>query len=78
MNAKFQKMLADFVCLDDQTQITEETNLIEDFQLDSLDRFEFFYTIEREFGVRIEDEETGGLRTVGDFWNLIAGKLAQG
>lgn len=77
MNAKFQKVLADFVCVDDQTRITEETDLIGDYQFDSLDRYEFFYTIEQEFGVRIKDGETERLRTVGDFWNLIAAKLAQ-
>jgi acyl carrier protein len=78
MNAKFQKVLADFVCLDDQTRITEETDLLEDFQLDSLDRFDLFYTLEKEFGVQIEDEEAVRLRTVGDFWELIAAKLVQG
>jgi len=77
MNAKFQKVLAEFVCLDDATRITSDTDLVVDFQLDSLDRFDLFYTLEREFGVRIEDAETVALRTVGDFWNLIAGKLAQ-
>ncbi len=77
MNAKFQKVLADFVCLDDATRITPETDLLGDFQLDSLDRFDLFYTLEREFSIRIENEETTSLRTVGDFWELIAAKLAQ-
>ena len=56
-------------------EITMDTSLEEDLGADSVDLVELVMAMEEEFEVgEIQEEELGGLKTVGDAVNYIAGK----
>ncbi len=53
-------------------RLTEETSLIEDLGIDSIDRLVLAVELEREFGVVIPDEALCGIQTIGDTMPCIA------
>ncbi len=55
--------------------ITLETDLQDDLGADSLDAVELMMAVEDAFNVTIPDQETHGLRTVGDIFRLVENKL---
>ncbi|MDD3958439.1 MAG: acyl carrier protein [Candidatus Izemoplasmatales bacterium] len=55
--------------------ITLETDLQDDLGADSLDAVELMMAVEDAFNVSIPDQETQGLRTVGDILRLVENKL---
>lgn len=55
----------------DESQITNETNFVNDLQADSLDMAELVIDLEEEFGVEISDEEAQQIETVGEAINYI-------
>ena len=56
-------------------EVTMETSFDEDLGADSVDLVELVMAMEEEFEVgEIQEEELGGLKTVGDAVNYIAGK----
>ena len=58
------------------SEITMDTSFEEDLGADSVDLVELVMSMEDEFEVgEIQEEERGGLKTVGDAVNYIAGKL---
>ena len=46
--------------------VTDDQHLVNDLALDSLDRVDLSLTLERKFGIKIDDEATDGWRTVAD------------
>jgi acyl carrier protein len=56
--------------------VTLESNLTNDLGADSLDSVELLMKAEREYGIKIQDEETSSIRTVGDLYNIILKKLS--
>lgn len=48
-----------------------ETKLVEDLGADSLDAVEIIMELEKEFGIRIEDEDADKCKTVGDVYELV-------
>ena len=57
-------------------EISMDTSFEEDLGADSVDLVELVMAMEDEFEVgEIQEEELGGLKTVGDAVNYIAGKL---
>jgi acyl carrier protein len=57
------------------SEITMDTSFEEDLGADSVDLVELVMAMEEEFEVgEIQEEELGGLKTVGDAVNYIAGK----
>ena len=57
-------------------EISMDTSFEEDLGADSVDLVELVMAMEEAFGVgEIQEEELGGLKTVGDAVNYIAGKL---
>ena len=57
-------------------EISMDTSFEEDLGADSVDLVELVMSMEDEFEVgEIQEEELGGLKTVGDAVNYIAGKL---
>ena len=57
-------------------EISMDTSCEEDLGADSVDLVELVMSMEDEFEVgEIQEEELGGLKTVGDAVNYIAGKL---
>lgn len=58
----------------DPAEITPQTKLGDDLDLDSMQAVELVMDLEDEFGVQISDEEVDGLQTVGDILDLLARK----
>ena len=55
----------------DESEITEEKHLFNDLGADSLDFVELSMTLEREFNVKLSEEDTAKVKTVGDLYELI-------
>lgn len=55
-------------------EVTLDANLSETLDADSIDVIEIASTLERQFGVAIEDHEVYDLTTVGDLVELVATK----
>ena len=56
-------------------KITPESSIIDDLGADSLDTVELLMEFERVFGIKIPDEETSGIATVGDAISTVAEKI---
>jgi acyl carrier protein len=56
-------------------QVSKEARFAEDLDADSLDLVELVMALEEEFDVTVEEEELEGIETVGQAYDLIAGKL---
>ena len=55
----------------DPSEITMDTNLIDDIGADSLDAVELVMALETEFGIEIPDEDAEKVVTVGDVVDYI-------
>ena len=58
----------------DVDKVTESTDIKNDLGLDSLDIVEILMTVEEEWGIIIDDDETTNIKTVGDVIALIEQK----
>ena len=56
----------------DEDSITMQSSFIDDLEADSLDLIELVMAIEEEFGLSIEDQDVGDIKTVGDVVNYIS------
>lgn len=56
------------------SDVKDESNVQTDLGLDSLDRFELFMELEKEFNVTITDEEAETVFTVNEFAELVEQK----
>jgi len=54
-----------------EDKITEETNLVEDLEADSLDIIELVMAFEEEFDMKIPEEELEKIKTVGDILKVL-------
>lgn len=59
----------------DPALIGADTNIIEDLGADSLDVVELVMAAEEYFGIKIEDEDIAGLKTIGDAVSYLENKL---
>ena len=57
------------------SEVTETANFTNDLGADSLDPVELLMEFEKEFGVKIPDEETSTIATVADAIAKVAEKL---
>ena len=55
----------------DESEITEDKSFFNDLGADSLDFVELCVTLEREFNVKLSEEDTTKVKTVGDLYELI-------
>ena len=55
----------------------EESDFTNDLGADSLDTVELLMEFEKEFGVKIPDEDAAGIATVADAINYVEAKLAE-
>lgn len=53
-------------------KIKEDSLFYEDLGMDSLERYEYNYAVEEEWGIRIPDEKLLELNTPKDYMNYIA------
>ena len=51
----------------DASEVTQDSNIIEDLGADSLDVVEMLMAVEDSFGITVPDEEIPNLRTIRDF-----------
>ena len=58
----------------DVDKVTESADIKNDLGLDSLDIVEILMTVEEEWGIIIDDDETTNIKTVGDVIALIEQK----
>ena len=54
-----------------EDELTEETDLVEDLQADSLDLLELVMAFEAEYGQKLPDEALREIKTIGDIINAI-------
>ena len=59
----------------DPDQVTAEARFGDDLDADSLDLVELVMALEEEFNVSVPEEELEGIETVGQAYDLVAGKL---
>ena len=62
---RIRELLAEQLDIDEE-KITMDSNILEDFEADSLDVVDMVMSLEDEFGVEIPDEEIENLPSVGD------------
>lgn len=55
----------------EESEVTQDANLIDDLGADSLDTIELIMEFEKTFDVKISDDVTEGIKTVGDMVNAI-------
>lgn len=61
----------------EESEVTETANFTNDLGADSLDTVELLMEFERVFGIKIPDEETSAIATVGDAIAKVQDKLAE-
>ena len=61
----------------EESEVTETANFTNDLGADSLDTVELLMEFEKEFGVKIPDEDAAGIATVADAIQYVEKKLAE-
>ena len=72
--ARFRKCAVEVLSVE-ESAVVPEANFGDDLDADSLDLVELVMALEEEFGVEVPEEELEGVETVGQAYDLIAGKL---
>ena len=67
---RIRELLAEQLDIDEE-KITMDSNILEDFEADSLDVVDMVMSLEDEFGIEVPDEEVEKLHTVGDVVRFI-------
>ena len=67
---KVREILCDQLDLEEDS-VTMESNIIEDFEADSLDVVDLVMSLEDEFSIEIPDEQIENVKTVGDIVHYI-------
>lgn len=71
---KIKKILSEQLEVD-ESEITAESNMIEDLGADSLDLVDLVMTVEDEFDIEVPDEDIENIKTVGDVVNFISSNI---
>lgn len=75
MQDRIIEILKDVLRLDDDVEITRETNILMDLDGDSLDVIETVIDIEEEFDCNIKEEDLEAVVTVGDLIDLVQASM---
>lgn len=67
---KIRALLAEQLDID-PSKISMESDIMNDFEADSLDIVDMVMTLEDEFGVEVPDDAIENLRTVGDVVDFV-------
>ncbi len=67
---KIRALLAEQLDVDPE-KITTDSDIMSDFEADSLDIVDMVMTLEDEFGIEVPDDAIESLRTVGDVVNFV-------
>lgn len=71
---KVREILCDQLDLEEE-KVTMDSDIIEDFEADSLDVVDLIMSLEDEFGIEIPDEEVENVHTVGDIVRYIEDRV---
>lgn len=71
---RFVKCAVDTLSVD-ASQVTREASFADDLDADSLDVVELVMALEEEFGIEVPEEELTEVKTVGQAFDIIVGKL---
>jgi acyl carrier protein len=72
--ARFKKCAVEVLSVPEE-KVVPEARFGDDLDADSLDLVELVMALEEEFGIEVPEEELEGVETVGQAYDLIAGKL---
>jgi len=75
VGAKIRDIIADKLGVE-QSEITAESSFTEDLGADSLDTVELIMEFEKEFNIKIPDEEADQIATVGNAIAYVTNKAA--
>ena len=75
--ARFRKCAVEVLSVS-ADQVTPEAKFGDDLDADSLDLVELVMALEEEFDVEVKEEELEGIDTVGQAYELVAGKIKGG
>ncbi len=67
---KVREILCDQLDLEED-KVTMDSDIVEDFEADSLDVVDLVMSLEDEFNIEIPDEEIENIKTVGDVVRYI-------
>ncbi len=67
---RIRELLAEQLDIDEE-KITMDSDILEDFEADSLDVVDMVMTLEDEFGVEIPDDDIENFHTVGDVVRFV-------
>jgi acyl carrier protein len=73
--ARFRKCAVEVLSVPED-KVVPDARFGDDLDADSLDLVELVMALEEEFGVEVPEEELEGVETVGQAYDLIAGKLS--
>lgn len=71
---KIVELIKDHLALDDVSNVTPQTSLMGDLEVDSLDAVEIIMKIEDTFGLEIPDEDVNQFKNLGDIAAYIKAK----
>ena len=63
---RIREFLAEQLSIDDVDSISMDSDIMKDFDADSLDIVDMVMTLEDEFGIEIPDEAISEMHTIGD------------
>ena len=72
--ARFVKCAVETLSVE-ASKVVPEANFADDLDADSLDVVELVMALEEEFGIEVPEEELADVKTVGQAFNIISGKL---
>lgn len=72
---KLQAMVAEQMGID-KSEISLDSDIIEDIGADSLDIVEMLMNVEAEWNITVDDSEVAGMKTISDVVEFITKKIA--
>ncbi len=72
---KIKGIIIEQLGLDEDTEISMETSLMNDLEADSLDAVEIIMAIEDEFDIEIPDEDAEEFKNLGDIVHYVEEKM---
>ncbi|MGM0379984.1 MAG: acyl carrier protein [Bacillota bacterium] len=71
MFEQIKELIIEELMLDEDTEITESTSLMNDLEADSLDAVEIIMALEDEFEIEIPDEDAENFDNIGDIVKYV-------
>ncbi|SHJ67635.1 acyl carrier protein [Paramaledivibacter caminithermalis] len=72
---KIKELIIEQLGLDEGTEITMDTSLMNDLEADSLDAVEVIMAIEDEFDIEIPDEDAEDFKNIGDIVRYVEERI---